>query len=232
MSNLTTIKGNIQRWAEIRNEKAAINFLTSGNGFLISDKDFEHWEPHNPETINCYLGVDENKKLKIYLVDNITDEQQEYELGVNLFEKKFQEYFEELPMTPRGIIHSSLEPTEADSRITNWVLCANAWFNHKQSLRQEEETLQQGEMVQVFTIPFSDLQELFVNQNLEALKATFGLKYYETEVIEGYDIEVILAKTEFNNDPEAGVSLVKESFADLSVPYPPGSTINKGFNLL
>ena len=238
MSNLTTIKENIQKWNLNRNGKNAIKFLNSGNGFSISKSDFNFWYGIKPapSNINCYLAVNEEDKFIIYLVDNVTDENEKYKTtgkDKNVFEKRFEEYFDNLPANPRPfLLKSNLPPSEADSRITNWVLCSNAWVCHKESLRQEKESVEQGEMVQIFTIPFSDLQDLFINRNFEALKATFALKYYETEVVQGYDMEVILAKTDFNNDPKAGVSLVKESFADMSTGYPPYPIFAGRFNLL
>ncbi len=230
MLNIEIIKENIQNWTDARNQTSAINFLTSGNGFVITLHDYNNWEEIQPDTINCYLAINEDNKLVVYLVDNITDEEENYSIGENLFEKNFEEYFDNLPDNTSSPLRTNLPPSEADSRITNWVLCSNSWFKHKEKLR--EEAIPAGQMVQLFTIPFSDLHELFVVRNFEALKATFALKYYENEVIEGYDIEVILAKTEFNNDPEAGISLVKESFADLSTGYPPANMAGKFFNLL
>ncbi|MAN27701.1 MULTISPECIES: hypothetical protein [Mesonia] len=234
MSDLTTIKENIQNWNLNRNGKNAIKFLNSGNGFLISENDFKNWSEikPTPNNINCYLAINKNNDFVIYLVDDITDSSGNYTVGVNLFEKRFEEYFDNLPGLSNSLLKSTLPPSEADSRITNWVLCSNAWICHKQSLRQEKESVEQGEMVQVFTIPFLDLKDLFINKKFENLKATFALKYYETKEVQGYDMEVILAKTDFNNDPEAGVSLVKESFADTSHPHPPYSLTPNKFNLL
>ena len=234
MNDLTTIKENIQNWNLNRNGKNAIKFLNSGNGFLISENDFKNWSEikTTPNNINCYLAINKNNDFVIYLVDDITDSSGNYTVGVNLFEKRFEEYFDNLPGLSNSLLKSTLPPSEADSRITNWVLCSNAWICHKQSLRQEKESVEQGEMVQVFTIPFLDLKDLFINKKFENLKATFALKYYETKEVQGYDMEVILAKTDFNNDPEAGVSLVKESFADMSEPYPPNSMFKRNFNLL
>lgn len=87
-------------------------------------------------------------------------------------------------------------------------------------------------MVQVFTIPFSDLRELFSDKNLASLKAIFALKFKETEALSSYEIEIILAKTEFQSKSLSEVSLVKETFADMSKGYPPSKTATNQFNLL
>ena len=232
MRELKDVRFNIEKWNLIRNEKFSIRYLSSGNGFLISVEDFRNWEPLNPEFINCYLAIDENEDFKIYLVDNISDENQKYQLDENLFEKDFQEYFNEPLFDFKGTINSSLTPTKADHRIATWVLCANAWVNHKQSLRQNKLSVESGEMVQVFTLPFEDLKELFSDENLESLKATFALKFEETETQSSYEIEIILAKTEFQSRSLTEVSLVRETFADMSKGYPPSKTANNQFNLL
>ena len=232
MEDLKMIRENISKWNSIRNEKNAISYLSSGSGFLITAEDFENWDLLAPEFINCYLAVNGNNDFKIYLVDNLTDQEQDYKLNENIFEKNFQEYFDESFLNQKGTINSNLTPIEADSRIATWVLCANAWVNHKQALRQEEVTAESGEMVQVFTLPFSDLRELFSDENLASLKATFALKFEETEALSSYEIEIILAKTEFQSKSLAEVSLVKETFADMSKGYPPSKTVINQFNLL
>ncbi|MEO2059750.1 MAG: hypothetical protein ABGW76_06690 [Mesonia sp.] len=232
METLDLVKENINRWNLTRNNKNAISYLTSGSGFLITAEDFKNWSHLDPEFINCYLAIDKMNNFKIYLADNITDENQEYLLGKNLFEKGFQEYFDESFLNQKGTINSNLTPTEADSRIATWVLCANAWVNHKEALRQDERSAESGEMVPVFTIPFSDLRELFSDKNLASLKATFALKFEETEAQSSYEIEIILAKTEFQSKSLSEVSLVKETFADMSKGYPPSKTATNQFNLL
>jgi len=230
----TTVKDiqrNIESWNNLRNTKTAISYLTSGNGFLITEREFGRWEENNPEQLHCYLGVDADNHLNIYLVDNVTDERQNYVVGENLIIKDFIPYFNELPIS-NSEVQSSLKPTIADSRITTWLLCSNNWVNHKQVMRQDKTTVALGEMVQVFTLPFSDLKDLFADENIESLKATFALKYYETDALKGYEIEIILAKTAFNTTSLTEVSLVKETFADKTSPYPPFPFESNQFNLL
>ena len=108
METLDLVKENIKRWNLTRNNKNAISYLTSGSGFLITAEDFKNWSPLDPEFINCYLAIDEKNNFKIYLADNITDKNQEYLLGKNLFEKDFQEYFDESFLNQKGTINSNL----------------------------------------------------------------------------------------------------------------------------
>ncbi|MBW2961906.1 hypothetical protein [Mesonia aestuariivivens] len=231
MDKLDVIKANIQRWNTIRNSEKSINYLTSGCGFSISLKDFNNWNYHKPEFINCYLAIDEKDKFQLFLVDNLSDQKQNYSDG-NLIVKDFEKFFPQNPKSNGHLINASLTTNEGDQRITTWTLCAKDWVAHKQALRNNKQTITQGEMVQVFTIPFSDLKDLFSDKSTESLKATFALKPFESEEIKSYELEIILAKTEIENKSLTEVSLVRETFADMSIGYPPNKISKNKFNLL
>ncbi|QMU66141.1 MAG: hypothetical protein GKR88_18930 [Flavobacteriaceae bacterium] len=54
-----TVKTEIENWNQIRNTRVALNFLTSGSGFIIGHQDFLEWKKKNPKNINCYFAIDQ-----------------------------------------------------------------------------------------------------------------------------------------------------------------------------
>lgn len=228
-TTLKTVKENIDRWNTVRNQDSARALLTAGKGFSLTVNEYKHWSRNNPETIHCYLGV-AGEVAEFYLVDNLTDEQQQYTLGKNLFSKDFLNYFEE-SLQKNDVFTQVLDPTIAESRITNWTLCAGSWFAVKKEKR-EKPAGNLGEMVQVFTIPFRDLSILFADERVQSIKFVLALELYDAP-ISGYDLELILAKTEFElDDNEATAQLYKQTYANTTMPHPPYPFGTNKFNLL
>lgn len=228
-ATLKTIKGNIERWNAVRNQESACTLLTAGKGFSLTRAEFEHWFKTNPTTIHCYLGV-ASEAVEFYMVDNLTDEQQQYKLGENLFCKEFLNYFEKNLQKNDAFIQV-LDPTIAESRITNWTLCAGSWFELKKEMR-EKPSGNLGEMVRVFAIPFKDLIILFEDERVQSIKFILALELYDAP-ISGYDLELILAKTELELDTKkATAEVYKKTYADTTKPFPPMPFGRNQFNLL
>ncbi len=222
-NKITKIKTNINTWNEVRNTNIALNFLTSGNGFPIEFEDYQHWKNNNPTTLHCYFGVDEFE-LKFYLVDDVTDKNQSYEVGKTLVVKEFTRSFTTLavknnqefkPITLSG--SDEISKAEAEERILNWILGSKSWFIDQQNKNKSS-------ILRLITIPFEDLDALF-NSATETALAIMALKNFE-EV--GYNIELILTH---EIQPEKDKTVLMESFYDVSQPRPP-FTITSGFNLL
>lgn len=147
-----------------------------------------------------------------------------------MFRKDFLNYFEKSLLKNNGITHP-LDPTIAESRIATWTLCAGSWFELKKEKRKKPPG-DLGEMVQVFTIPFEDLSYLFKDERVQSLKIVLALKLYDAP-ISGYDLELILAKTEFELDAKkATAELYKQTYANTTMPFPPMPFGKNKFNLL
>lgn len=228
-TTLRNIKENIERWNTVRNQDSALALLTAGKGFSLTTNEFKQWSRNNPEKIHCYLGLNANA-LEFYLVDNLSDEQERYTVGENLFSKYFLNHFEK-SLRKNDACRQLLEPSIAESRITNWTLCAGSWFELKKEKRNNQEG-HLGEMVRVFTIPFEDLTVLFEDERVQAIKLILALELYDAPIL-GYDLELILAKSEFELDAkEATCQFYKQIYANTTSPFPPYSMGNNEFNLL
>ncbi len=228
-NKVAKIKGNINTWNEVRNTNMALNFLTSGYGFVIELEDYQNWKKNSPDSIHCYFGVSEFE-LKFYLVDNVTDKNQSYELGVNLFEKEFTRSFNTAgvkttedfkPVTISCI--DQISKTEAEQRILNWMLGSKNWFKDQ----MQKNKIGKSELLRLITIPFEDVETLFTNSD-QTVFAITALKNFN---IYGYNLEFILTRELELGGTKTSDTSVTELFMDVSQPHPP-FTMSSGFNLL
>ena len=226
---LTFIKANINTWDEIRNTSISLNFLTSGYGFTISYEDYQNWSVTKPTALNCYFGVDEFE-LKFYIVDNVTDQNQSYQLGVNLLEKEFTRSFNtaatktDAPFTPVTLANNDqITKSEAEQRLLNWMLGAKNWF------KDQQKAIKIGSpgILRLMTIPFKDVSTLF-SSSQENVFALTALKKFE---VFGYNIEFILTREMELNEGQPPKSGDNELFMDVTQPHPPFS-LSSDFNLL
>ena len=234
-SLIQTIKSNIQAWDEVRNTNLALPFLTSGYGICLKYQDYQNWKANSPQSIHCYLGINE-LELEFYMVDNVTDNQESYQVGNNLLIKPFIRRINpnSLPpgstgFSPIHFVNNGISSQEAETRVMQWILSSQSWF---QDQRNKLNSSNPGlGIVQVFTIPFSDLEELFDNNsnsnNQLDVYAMMALKDYGGN--HDYNLELILAHVEqFNNPTPSNVKV----FQDVTQPHPPFSLAGSGFKLL
>ncbi|SHJ62702.1 hypothetical protein [Aquimarina spongiae] len=226
---LTRIKANINTWNEIRNTSIALNFLTSGYGFTVSFEDYQNWSTNNPTTLNCYFGVDEFE-LKFYIVDNVTDQNQSYQIGINLLEKEFTRSFNTTATKTNTAFkrvalscNDQISKSEAEQRILNWMLGAKNWF------KDQQQAIKSGSsgLLRLMTIPFEDLSTLFGSSQ----ENVFVLTALNNFDIFGYNLEFILTREIELNEGETQKSGDNELFMDVSQPHPPFS-LSSDFNLL
>ncbi|MFY0603168.1 MAG: hypothetical protein JXQ93_04410 [Flavobacteriaceae bacterium] len=239
MNNLLKIKTFIEGWNQIRNTDVALNFLTSGSSLIISHDEYLLWEKINPDSINCYFGVDQFE-LKFYLIDNKSDENKNYRIGENLFEKEFsrtlllpKKYHQTESFTPAVLSTSdSLNANKAKNRIVSWILSAEAWFED-----QKTKFATSKGIVRVISIPFDDLKALFKSSSKD-ICCIFSMKNFSDENEESnYNIELILTRTDVTLSNPLAVTLENDTledpaFEDVSRPCPPFGGNLEEFTLL
>ncbi|WP_109302500.1 hypothetical protein [Aquimarina sp. AU474] len=229
-NKVAKIKANINTWNELRNTNIALNFLTSGYGFAIEHEDYINWKKNSPDSIHCYFGVDEFE-LKFYVIDNVSDTNQSYELGVNLFEKEFTRSFNTAGVKttkefkPLAISCSDqICKSDAEQRILNWMLGSKNWFKDQVQKNKSGN----GELLRLITVPFEDVETLFTNSDQTVFVMT-ALKKFD---VYGYNLEFILTRELELSSTRTQDPSGTELFMDVSQPHPPFSIIDQGFNLL
>lgn len=232
--NISTIKHSVDVWTEVRQTSLALTLLTSGTGFSITQYEFEKWlsinAVHPIEEIYVYLAVMETE-MAFWLVDSYSDAQAVaaiegshgqpidlslyYRICENTFLKWYTKSPELLSLHPEGgsIPHLDLGKDVALSRNLRWNLYSNLWFQQKQMMGTET-------IVQVFQLPFSDLETLFSLPDMLSVDVLFALKDYEPSGTcnQGetmvQDVELILSSRPSNED-------IEKVFADVTCPCPP-----------
>lgn len=233
--NITTTKRSVDVWKDVRHTPMALTFLTSGTGFSINRFEYNKWldivlSGGTVDHVYVYLSVMEFE-MAFWLVDSFTDAQavQAIEQGghvdladfYKISENTFLKWFTKplgFPVTvpaKGGIPDLDLPQTEALSRNLRWNLYSNVWFHQKQL---SSDTY--GEVVQVFKIPFSDLDLLFGEPLLESVDVLFALKDFDPfgicntgpDVVQ--DVELILSS-------RPAVETMTKVFADVTCPCPP-----------
>lgn len=230
--NITTIKHSVDVWTEVKNTDMALTLLTSGTGFDIARYEFEKWELINAITpvshIYVYMAVMETE-MSFWLVDSVSDGLaveaiensggqhvdlgQFYRLSENTFLKWFTKSPISLPVIPgkKKIPTIDINQQIALSRNLRWDLYSNIWFSQKKV---------DGNIVQVFQVPYSDLQTLFNLQAMRSVDVLFALKDFEpntscNDTIETLqDVELILSSRPLDES-------VSKVFADVTCPCPP-----------
>lgn len=232
------IKKNIRNW-NVKRKIFPIQ-LSTVLGFKINRSDVENWSSQNfnINNIHCYIGINENNTMEMYLVDNITDENGQYELNINLIQKecitnKLDFYYTD---NNHPVFFMKFEnPTEfsnsykAECRIANWMIWSYEWL--------ELQKINDKELLQVITVPFADIKTLF-NKDLqiESINAIFALKYFKETTIAnpeepiGYNIEIILSNNDIKVSEVSGPA--QDAYFDVAKPRPPFKTALEGLNLL
>jgi hypothetical protein len=182
----------IQLWNEERsNPIAVINFFNQGAYFKIDRSDYLIWKNKNPEFIHAYLGLVQNPgevnfSLSLFSVDSITDKEP-VENNEGKFEANIKENVYELSVISEPTLNlvdnsdntpESISPIEGMMRTVQWSLHKDLWMN------------QQEDLVQVFEIPFLDLNVLFDDEEADYIIVSPALK--EQEENNTFTIDLVL----------------------------------------
>jgi len=228
---LNPIKTEINNWDQVRTTNIALNFLTSGNGFIIQKVDYYEWKKHHPTSIHCYFAT-EQLQLKFFLIDNVSDAHQNFKVDTNLLEKEFSRTItnnngptgKHLPFSPfKYTVNPKLNAEDAKNRIIDWNLSAELWF---QSLINKEDTVPR-----LVIIPFADLHTFFSTSDDDVF-VFFAIKNYQESEFSGYNIEFILTQIHpQGSEQNLFAQSSEEEFADVTRPSPPFDQ-DSNFNLL
>lgn len=169
----------INTWNDIRNNAVAVNnYFNQGAYFQIHKKDYVLWNSNAPKNLHAYMGLvsvegQPNFSLSLFCVDSVTDQlpvESNRELFNEYTKKSIYQrsvlpnpnfYFSNDPLAPSN---PEIDPTEALTRTEQWNLHKEAWL------------FKQTDTVQVFVIPFEDLQVLFKHSAVESIIVLPGLK--------------------------------------------------------
>lgn len=237
--NLEDVKSALLSWKQIRNSNIGLSFLTSGFGFTITREEFDLWEnvrankPTGEElsSIHVYVGIYQFETT-FFLVDSYTDHiGTDYKIGETLFIKKFTKQNLAADTTSTNVpnlieINSEqpLDQLEATSRMLRWMVYSDYWFK----LKQEESLIDADQgVVRGLTIPYTDIISVFENQTdvVDKTHVFFGLKdFTAVDQTTFTDVELIVGPIKEN--------LSSLEFADVSLPCPPFSLPQNGFNLV
>ncbi|GLB48573.1 hypothetical protein [Neptunitalea lumnitzerae] len=219
---LEDIKQHISQWNEVRTTNQALPLLTQGISFSITEDQFLIWEALQPETLNCYLAV-EDSKIFFYITDSVTDKNESYTPGTNLIKKNlFREVSEETPIALSLIENAvdEISATEAKTRILNWVLFAESWFTEIKDKATE--------IPRAISIPFVDLKEAF-SKDVTNVTIILALNKYNEEAYKGYNMDlIVVSNSPFNTVDDTNQSFI--AFYDVCRPKPPFG--QSGLNLL
>lgn len=163
---LDTAANAIYTWNQVRNNQASvIKYFDGGCAFTISREDYESWatlwanlNKSSDFLIHGYMGLgliadSADFSLSLYNVDSHTDK-----LDPSLHRAEYSSYLKHSPYISSitgtiriglGEENQAIGVTEALQRSTNWRLFKNNWL------------ASQTDLVQLFKIPFSDLDSLF-----------------------------------------------------------------------
>lgn len=237
--DLNIIKQSIRKWNQVRKTELGLTFLTSGFGLEVSKAEYDKWvesikDGGSIKFIHLYIGILEFETV-FYLVDDITDRNEDYKINENLFIKNFtKQNIEKKGQKPeKGLVKKTSKFTITDikaaERAFRWFFFSNDWSSRKiKTLPTETGNNVDDSMVRVFTIPFSDFEKILKNAD-EKVKAFlfFGLR--KMIIKGGYseerdEIEVLLCSEKgFNQESTS---------EDLTTPIPPYSAQGKNLNLL
>jgi hypothetical protein len=223
MTPLQQIKDDIADWNVVRTNPSTIELLTTGYGFTISKQEYLNWLQLDPAQVYCYLAIHEGS-LHFYLTDSVTDSEQTFIIGENLFRKAFYRILhpsQDQSLPEKHIFQFErlqLSSSVAERRIVHWMLTGKAWF---ESTINDPEASDQ--IARVFEIPFEDLTTLFSDYDGE-VTCLLGLKTFMLGESEQVNMELILSRSQTDQSTAA-------LFADVTRPCPPFGK-KKEFNLL
>lgn len=164
----------IRLWDSVRNDPGlVINYFNQGSCFIITHDDYKVWEGiwelmKRPEDfqLHAYMGLVPNGKeidLSIFCVDSATDS-----LPVNGNEAAYEKSLKRIPYQASLINASSINPKDINNSLFN---AATPKLTQQEALQRstlwelnkDQWIKEQKDMVQLFQIPFSDLNKLFNN---------------------------------------------------------------------
>lgn len=224
-AEIDKIRLSIDYWNQIRSTDVALSFLTSGYGFTLEYEDFKNWETQNPENLHCYLGI-RDLNLEFYLVDDVTDRKQNYVMGKTLVRKDFIRSLATGPSTASDTV-GNMPEQEADKRIVSWILSSKSWFESQKKQRKKPG---HGELLRLITLPFADLKKLMNTGDRTELIAILALKNFQTAEYNGYNVELILTRTQILTGQDQ-YTFSYQAYEDVSQPRPPFS-VDGSYNLL
>lgn len=177
----------IQVWNEARhNPTAVINYFNQATYFKLEQHDYQKWKQHNPEFIHAYMGLvqsadNPNFALSLFSVDSVTDQK----VVVDHWDA-FEANIKKNPYTSGLVENAIIEivdsggipPLEGLMRTVQWELHKDKWMT------------QQEDLVQVFEIPFLDLEVLFEEEGADYIIMSPALK--EQEEANTFTIDLVL----------------------------------------
>lgn len=200
----------LQKWNQERSDVgAAMGYLNNGVGFEIDRTIYDSMTTDSPTEVHAYLGVVESG-LWLFLIDDVQD------AGTPSKDVIFPVQYLPALSSSTNIPHFSSgdDPTHLISvtsgleRSFRWHLQRYDWLNNHVNATYEPD-LGEG-IFQAFTIPFSDLHDIFsADSNNEKAVVLFGLKH---ESQANPSVEFVLWGDSFETE---------EMLADVSLPVPP-----------
>ncbi|WP_338791994.1 hypothetical protein [Bernardetia sp. MNP-M8] len=226
--NILQVKLAIAKWGQINNTTLGLDYLTSGTGFEISREEYNKWLQIQKDTqktidsIHVYLGI-WGMQFVFFLVDSVSDENENYEIGENLFMKSFVPSLDFSPPSDDIVSIPSVELPEAEAmkRSLRWQLYSKLWFKNSQTQYASMPTA--NGILKAMTVPFVDLSNIFDNTKSEQLYSFFGI---QEDKDYGNIIELILCDKPI---PVNGKLATPKFFMDVTKPIPPFSP--SGYNL-
>jgi hypothetical protein len=211
MKTSQEILNAINAWTSIiTNPDQLLANLNQGYSFVINRNQFNTWNRiTGVDTIHAYPAIF-NGVLQFVVVDNVTDANPNIDYNnvftCNYTYGKTDTVLASIPGPPNNI---SIE--DALERIFRWLMNKTGWVNHAMTVRNG--------MFQGFTIPYSDLTELFASTTGDDLYVLIGMKD------DGLTDLILWSDTVSFLDPR--------SVADVSLAIPPfGSEGEAAFQLL
>lgn len=245
--NIDIVKKSLKRWNEIRKTELGLTFLTSGYGFEIQKSEYDKWEKIKENAtdkkqeevcIHMYIGILEFE-IVFYLIDSISDENNDYRIGETLFYKNFTKENLEVKSTNNDlkeyeIPDVKIEDNKAVSRAFKWFMFSNKWAHNKLKTIANKEENEESGIVRVFTIPFNDFTETLKVSNKAFLYFGLNNKMKVNGKKSNKDeIEVLLSSENgfLPNEPKSELDKNVNESEDVTSPHPPFSIKDKDFNL-
>jgi len=218
MNTLEEYFESIVAWNVRRSSTEDITALIAdGHFFQITREMYDFWVNINPEYIHAYIGVETvpNPKAAFLLIDSTSDSNPD---SVTVDTIKYAPYrygFDEMQTIPNfsgdNYPNMNVSILSGLERSFRWILNRKMWIENKVA----EGASETAGIFQAIHIPFSDLQSIFAEADVQTAVAVFGL-------MEDNKVELLVWSDDFSQH---------EDVEDVSLPIPPFKNL-ANYNLL
>ncbi len=209
----------ISSWNSVRNTAAGYYYLTSGTRFEFPKQHYTQWldlkkKGAKIDKIYCHLGVWNNELIFILSPASRPKDLKKESAFAMLFytdlnEDELQSTTTSQDTTNQGKGSNIITEKEAMTRLMNWMLYSQEWF--------QEQTDNKKEIMKYIEIDFTDFSDIF-DTGVKSLISFFAIRDTKEH---GNVVELILASKPTPNAVNAKLDPNGMVYTDATRPCPP-----------